>query len=368
MLNIKELISPAVAFIESIKQNEKVAIVHGHDSDSICSAAIIYKLIKKLVEKDSDLIISELNSVLTEKTFNKIKKLEPVYTIIVDIPNISVEILTNLRNISKVLMIDHHMPKGYVKIVYINPRIFDRESYLPATYLCYKIYEEFFDTKEILWIAGIGTLADFGMKNCLDLFNRIKGEDKELVDEFRPDDEILIDESLLGKLAQTIESGMAVKDVAGSVFSLKVLLESKDYKDVLKNKTLIGYFNLMEKEFKRIEGDFNKKKKMIGNVLLYEIKSKIKIKSSFASYMERSFDDKVIVIYQKEGTDFNVSLREGKNSNVDLDELAKESIRGIKNSSGGGHIRAAGCRVPITQFKKFVENLRIKMELESARR
>ncbi len=52
---------------------------------------------------------------------------------------------------------------------------------------------------------------------------------------------------------------------------------------------------------------------------------------------------------------------------IDLDELAKESIMDIKNSSGGGHPQAAGCRVPIKQFKKFVENMRLKMELESVR-
>jgi single-stranded DNA-specific DHH superfamily exonuclease len=367
MANVKETISPAIVFIETIKPKDKIAIVHGHDSDSICSAAIIYKLIKKLVKADTELVVSELNSILTEKTFSKIKKVNPKYTIIVDIPDISVEILTKLRNASKVLVIDHHMPKGYVKIAYVNPRIYDRESYLPATYLCYKIYEDFFDIKDILWIAGIGTLADMGMKNCLDLFDKIKATDNELVDDFKAVDETLIEKSLLGRLAQMIESSMAVKDVAGSIFSLKILLESKNYKDVLKNKTLLGYYKLLEKEFKKTEDDFNKNKKIIDSVLLYEIKSKLKIKSSFTSYIQKFFDDKVLVIYQKEEKYFNASLREGKNSEIDLDRLARESIRDIKDSRGGGHPQAAGCRVPISQFKRFVENLRLKMKLESAR-
>jgi len=367
MLNIKETISPAIGFIESIKPKDKIAIVHGHDSDSICSAAIIYKLIKKLLKADAELIVSELNSILTEKTFSKIKKMNPKHTIIVDIPDISVEILTKLRNASNVLVIDHHMPKGYVKIVYVNPRIYDRESYLPATYLCYKIYEDFFDIKDILWIAGIGTLADMGMKNCLDLFEKIKTVNNELVDDFKAVDETLIGKSLLGKLTQMIEGSMAVKDVAGSIFSLKILLESKNYKDVLKNRTLQEYYNLTEKEFKKTEDDFKKNKKIIDSILLYEIKSKLKIKSSFASYARRSFDDKVVVVYQREGKYFNASLREGKDLEIDLDRLAKEGVRDIKDSEGGGHIRAAGCRVPTSQFKRFVENLRLKMKLESAR-
>lgn len=365
MININELISPATSFIDSIKPKSKIAIVHGHDADSICSAAILYRLIKTEKKTKPILVVSELNSHLKESTLNKLKKIRPNYTIIVDIANIGVEIITKMRNFSKVMIVDHHIPKGYVKITYVNPRIFDRDSYLPATYVCYKIYEDFSSPKDVAWIAGIGTLGDMGLKNCLDLFNKIKSEYKELVDELEPNDEILIEKSLLGKLTQLIDSSMVVKDIAGAVFSLKILIESKKYKDVVNNKTLARNYKLVENEFKKIEKDFNKNKKIINSVLLYELKSKLKLKSAFSNYLERSFDDKIVAVYQKEKDYYSISLRKGKKMETDLDNLAREAVRGITNADGGGHPVAAGIRVPIKQFKKVIENIRLRMKLES---
>lgn len=366
-MNIKELILPAVNFIELIKPKDKVVIVHGHDADSICSAAILYKLIKGR-KNTPILVVSELNSQLKERTFNKIKQIKPSYTIVVDIANVGVEIITKMIKFSRVMIIDHHIPKGYVKITYINPRIFEKETYLPTTYICYKIYEKFFNPKEISWIAGIGCLGDMGLKNCLDLFNKIKIDYKKLVDDLEPNDEILIENSLLGKLTMMIESGMMVKNAIGASFTLKVLNGVKKYEDVMNNKTLTKYYKICKNEFEKIRLDFEKNKKIIDSILLYEIKSKIRLKSSFSTYVERKFDDKVIVIYQKDSEYYGISLRKGKNIKIDLDNLAKESIRGIKNADGGGHPDAAGIRVPIRQLKDVIENIRLKIKLESVKK
>ena len=364
-MDIKEVILPAKTFIESIKPREKVVIVHGHDNDSICSAAVLYKLFKNEFRTETKFLISELNSYFTGKTFLKLKKLKPAHTIIVDIGNIPVEIVTKMRGISRVLIVDHHTPKGYAKVSYVNPRIFDRESYLPASYLCYKIYEAFSDPKEVAWIAGIGTLADMGLENCQDLFEKIKTQYRELVDEIENKDDILMEKSLLGRLTKIVGSAMEVKDVAGAVFSLKVLTEAKKYKNVENHKTLTRYYKLVESEFKKIETDFNKNKKIIDSMILYEIKSKLKLKSAFANYLVRMFEDKILVVYQKEGGFFNISLRRGKEVNVDLDSLAREASFGIEEASGGGHPSAAGIRVSVKQIKSLMENLRLKMKLES---
>jgi len=367
-INMKELIAPAVSFIKSLKQKDRVVIVHGHDADSICSAAIIYKLIRNEKKITPIPQVSESNSHLKEETLGKIKKLKPTHVIIVDIANIGVDIITKMRNFSQVMIIDHHVPKGYAKIIYVNPRMFDREIYLPATYVCYKIYEEFSNPKEIVWIAGIGNLGDMGLKNCPDLFNKIKSEYKELVDDFEVKDEILIEKSLLGKLTQIIDSGMIVKEKSGSVFALKVLIDVKKYKDVMENKTLLNYYKLVKSEFEKTVKDFEKNKKIIDNVVLYEIKSPLKLKSGFASYVGKLFDDKIIAIYQKDGEKFSFSLRKGKNMTIDLDNFGKEVTRGIENADGGGHPNAAGMNVPLKHIKSLIENMRLKTNFGSEKR
>lgn len=365
---LEDTINPATSFLKTIKQKDKVAIIHGHDGDSICSAAIFHKLFEKLGVK-AELVISELNSSLLESSLKKIKIIKPTHIVIVDIPDVGVNILTELRNLSKVMIVDHHIPKGYVKIIYVNPRVYDRSVYLPATYLSYKIFEKFFDPKEISWIAGIGTLADMGMKNCEDLFEKIKKNYPELVGQNKPVDEELFDNSLLGKLAKVVESAEMVNNKEGSVFALGNLVKSKDYEEILENKKALSYFNLTEMEFKKTVGDFNKNKKTINDILVYGVKSKLKLKSPIATYLQRFFDDKILLIYQRENETISISLREGKKMKVDLAKLARESVRNIPKSSGGGHPQAAGIRMPAKYLKKFLDSLKeLKTELGSKER
>ena len=367
MMNLKEVVKPAVGFIKSLKAKDTIAIVHGHDCDSITSAAILFKLIKSLTKKGPELVISEQNSGVTEGTFTRLKRLKPTHTIIVDIPNIPVGIETKLRNITNVLIIDHHVPKGYAKITYVNPRIFDRDSYLPVAYLCFRIYDEMLGAKNIAWIAGIGTLSDMGMKNCQDLFDRIRKESRDLVDNLDNDDELLMEKSLLGKMTKTVDSCMVVKDIPGSVFALKVLIDSKGHNDVMKNATMKKYSKAVEDEFAKLQKDFEKNKKISEGMVAYEIKSAMRLKSAFANYLERNFQDSVVVVYQKEKMEYNFSLRRGRNVSIDLDSIAKEAVRGIEGANGGGHPAAAGLRVQISQFKPIFENLRLKIKLESTK-
>jgi single-stranded DNA-specific DHH superfamily exonuclease len=136
----------------------------------------------------------------------------------------------------------------------------------------------------------------------------------------------------------------------------------------MENKTLLNYYKLVKSEFEKTVKDFEKNKKIIDNVVLYEIKSPLKLKSGFASYVVRLFDDKIIAIYQKNGKNFSFSLRKGKNLNVDLDNFGKEVTRGIENADGGGHPNAAGMNVPMKHLKSLIENMRLKTGFSSAKR
>lgn len=355
---VEETIKPGINLIKSIKPKDNVIIVHGHDLDSLCSAALVFRLIKNLYKKDSRFIISQHNSMVDEETFKKLKAAKPEFVIILDIPEIRVDILTELRNLSKILVVDHHLPKGYVKVTYVNPRIYEREIYLPTTYLCYKFFEKFFNPKDIVWIAGIGTLADNGMKNCIDLFSKIKTVNKDLVDDLGPGDEILFEKSLLGRLTFLVESMRTVKGMVGSKFALERLVKTKNYETLLKDRELLRCFNLSEKEFKRVETDFHKNKKEINNFLLYEIKSKYNLKSQLASHLQKFFPDKILIVYQRTDNFLDLSLRRGKDIEIDLDQLAKDITKNIPDSVGGGHAVAAGCKIPVKYQKKLFDSLK----------
>ncbi len=360
---ISETLKPGLQFINIIKPKDRVAIIHGHDNDSICSAAIIYKLLKNMHGIESDLLVSDLNSEVTESVLVGIRRMKSKHVIIVDIGSVGVTILTELRKTAEILIIDHHMPKGYVKISYVNPRIHDKEAYIPATYLCYKLYENYLDVKGILWIAGIGTLSDMGLKNCNDLFEAIKKGEKELIGDNENVDEKLFDNALLGKLAKIFDSGRSVDGIDGAVVALKALLKSGTYQDALSGKNaeaekLLKFHIKSEKEFDRLVKDFEKRKKRVKNLVLYEVKSKLNMKSPLATFLSKLMKNEVLVIYQKSGKQIEVSFRRGLASKTDLAQLSARSVQGLPNSNGGGHIQAAGARFDRNYLSKFLRNLK----------
>ncbi|MBI2084193.1 MAG: DHH family phosphoesterase [Candidatus Aenigmarchaeota archaeon] len=364
---IEDTIKPGIQFINGIKPRDKVAIVYGHDNDTICSATIIYKLLKKLHGIESTLIVSELNSQVTESVLAGIRKSKSDHVIIVDIGTVGVEVLAELRKISDILIIDHHMPKGYVKVAYVNPRIYDKHAYIPATYLCYKLYENYSDAKDVSWIAGIGTLSDMGLKNCNDLFEGVKRDYGELVGNNRNIDEILFDKSLLGKLAKICDSGRVVGGIDGTVLALTALIKAKSYQEILdgrfdESRKLLEFHNLSEKEFNRLVNDFDKSRKQRKGIVVYEVKSKLNMKSPLATFLSRKMKNDVLVIYQKSGKYVDASFRRGGGSKVDLDELASKSVAGIPGSNSGGHIQAAGARFLVKYTNSWLKNLEKGLE------
>src|SRR3972149_10438232 len=102
-----EVIKPALGFLRNVRPKDKVAIIFGHDADTVCSAAIMYKLLKKRGAKPV-LVGSEENFTITKKTIAAVKKLKPSHIILVDIGDVSMQLMDELAKIGYVLNIDHH--------------------------------------------------------------------------------------------------------------------------------------------------------------------------------------------------------------------------------------------------------------------
>jgi ribosomal protein S17E len=263
--------------------------------------------------------------------------------------------MNDLVKIGKVLNIDHHIPKGYENIVYVNPRLHNKHAYIPVSYLCHKIYTKFSD--DMMWIAGIGVLGDHAVKNCLDLFQNIKRNYPELIGKAELIDEKLYENSLIGKLVRMVDSGRIVIGARGSLKTVEILINAKTFHDVLENKQLKKWNEISEKEFDRIIADFWKNRKILNNVMFYEIKSKYQFKSAVAGYLQQSFDDKILAVGQKEGIMLDVSLRRGMKVDTDLAELAMMVVGSIPGSSGGGHEAASAVRIPFNKKSRLLELL-----------
>jgi len=355
---MKGFIKSAIDFFKKV--NGEIAIVFGHDCDSIASASIIYKLSKKLGLKPK-LIVSLRNFEIDEKTEKKLQKFKNI--VVVDIGDTPEERINRLSESRNFLIIDHHLPKNY-KCAYVNPRIYNKNIYMPVSYISWLIYREFFKDDDILWIAAFGTLGDFGAKSNKDLFIILRKKYPQLIGNSKIEDRELFDKSLIGKIAKMIDSCRIFEGKKGVEYVTKLAANSKSYEDLLKDKRVRNIDKNLGKAFRNELKKVKKKKIEIGEYLVYEIKGRLNLKSSLASYLPKVYPNKIIFVAQKskEGY-YEVSVRRGINRRVNLAKLVEKISKNIK-AKGGGHPTAAGMRVDdLKELTEFLKNKKRRSRL-----
>lgn len=330
---------------------EEVGIAFGHDCDSIASAGIFSKLLKKL-EKKPRLFVAELNYSITEKDLEKMRGARVNSVVLLDLGDVPPELIAKATNFFPVLIVDHHLPKPY-KTYYVNPRIKDVKAYIPTSYLCWLIYKKFFENG-VDWIAGVGTLADFGVRGNEKLFREIKKMNPELV-RGRINQKNLFERSILGFLVKFLDSARIVNGKKGASYAARVLAKIENWNELVEDDKLFNWFNTSEKEIKEELKKLKKKSKVVGEVVFYLVESKLNLKSSIASYSKEIFPNKVVAIGQRFGNYYEISFRSKKK--IDLSSLVSRLTRIIPNSSGGGHPSAAALRIPAKSLNYFLEKL-----------
>jgi single-stranded DNA-specific DHH superfamily exonuclease len=360
---INKTIEPAMEFIKKIKSSDGVVIAHDDDADGVCSGAIIGKLLKKTAGVEANLLSTEWNISLSENIVKKILSLDAKYVIILDTVEIAQSLLDELTKCARILIIDHHTPDKYRGVVYCNPRVYDKNIYMPTTYICNKIYEAFTGSKELIWIGAMGVLGDHGVTKNLDLFEDLKKEFPELLGNNEIKDGVLFDNSKLGLLAKIIDGGRVVKENVGAEFVSKMLAGIESYQQLLlgstkETKIVLDWYEKVKKEFDLLLKDFEKNKKQIGKrIIFYDFKSDLKLKSSLATALSDKISDKILVIGQRVGDRYDISMRRGEGMDVNLRELIKHAIENIPNSRGGGHPEAVGGKIPKEYLQTFLKNL-----------
>jgi single-stranded DNA-specific DHH superfamily exonuclease len=352
-LPIRKIIEPAVAFFQKLQPKEQVTIVHAHDCDSICSAAILAKIceMKKVALK---FVVTEFNHKVSDSDIAQIEKAKARNIIITDLPVIPEEKL----NDKNVLVVDHHGPAKYKKFNYVNPLLHVKNVYLPTTYIALKIFENFSQDKHILWIAGIGVLADHGVKECLDLFKEIEKKFPELTSGAELTDENLFEESLLGKLTRMCDSVRIVFGKTGASRVVEKLVAAKHYNQILADPKMNECYRIVKTEFNKLIEDFEKNKKLVKhNILFYEISSQLKLGSSLAGYLQKFYPNKIIIVADTSGDFCNLHIRKGNKVKTNLKILVKKGIKNIPNSEGGGHPAAVGARFPKEFLNYFLQNI-----------
>lgn len=359
---VENTIKLAIKFLKGVKPSDKVIILHHNDPDGCCSAAIAYLLLKKSATVTARLITSSVDEyMVNDFLFEKLDD-GVTHLIVLDLPTFKARIVKKFKRVST-LVIDHHTPVNMNEVVYCNPRVLDRDVYMPVSYLLYHIYKKLVGRGvDVEWIAATGTLGDYDIEHCKDLFRKLKKHHPKLLGRFKINGETLYEKSLLGKIVKIIEAARIVAGDSGAGLATRVLISSEDYNLLLdgttsETKQLLSFFEKSEDELKRLGDDFKSNCRRFGKILFYEVVSPLGLKSTLATRVQKHYDAEVIVVVQKRGDVYKIGLRRGKKSTINLSSLIKSMISEIPNSSSGGHPQAAAGTIPALYMPVFLKVL-----------
>ena len=160
--------------------------------------------------------------------------------------------------------------------------------------------------------------------------------------------------SQIGKIARIF--AFALNDRTTNVIHmLKFLIKVKTPYEVLdenpKNKIMHYRFNEIDKRYRKL---MEKAKAEISEekILFFQYSSDLSISANLSNQLSYLFPDKVIVVMRILDMKVSISVR-GKN----IRGKVLKAIKGLEDSSGGGHENAVGAQIRVEDLEKFREKL-----------
>ncbi len=356
-----EKLEPAREYLENVKQNDRVVIVHHWDMDGISSSAIISKILEDLRGKPAEevTIPAQRSYHLTEEDHKLIEDADKL--IVLDF-NLEADELEELNKQLDVLVVDHHSFDRKPEVSFVNPRDENEDVYVPCSKICLDIASEYGLEDELRWIAGLGVIQDFGVDSCPELFEKLYEDHEQYLPKNLTQEE----------LAKNCEYGRY-----SSVLNIKPYRDSKHYAK-LAYEALMNSKNLLEleaqEEYRKVyevylemQDEFNDavedyeeereidRQKMI---IFFELESDFHITSSIATNMSTKTPEWIHLVIQRDENEINVSAR-CQSGRVDLGDLMQKALpegSHEKGAEAGGHKKAAGASMKPEYLEEFKEN------------
>ncbi len=355
-------------YIARINKTDKIAVYTGPDVDGLSSAAITSEAIKRIRGKPIDLFIYEESNRpgLTQSNALKISDCQINKLVVLDIsidnaPEETIKIMSNLDT----LVLDHHLTVRDLNnegILFVKPEYFSNvdPSRYPSSKMAYDLFGKIADLKDLDWISALGIMSD----SAYDTW----GEHVDKVAEkhgirYRKGEAWKSD---LGK-AVTVLNRALLYDSKNAPECLEALASSKSPRDLI-DSGIRRYKHEIDEEIMRLEEDFKMNRKLSedGKTMYYEFTSPFGVCSTLSTILGHNSmkpsDNLVVVQVKKDKCVINLRRNDKK---VNLASIARSAVDGLPDSSGGGHIPAAGAEVrseDLPELKRRIMELLSKAE------
>ncbi|PIN81900.1 hypothetical protein COV11_00565 [Candidatus Woesearchaeota archaeon CG10_big_fil_rev_8_21_14_0_10_30_7] len=353
----QELINKSITFLKNIKKSDRVAVIHHTDPDGISSGVLMCKLIERLRGKQPDLRHNQPGIIhgFTDETLELLKSDKINKVITTDIsPDENYENWKDVEEFAEILIVDHH-PLIYEetdRTIILKPQLFQKDI-LPVRYcaakLVYDLASYLVDMSDLDWIASIGIIGDVASPAWEDFldktfkkYNFVKGKDWF--------------DSILGKTASTMSCAECYDEsLIPKVFG--ILYRAKTPEEII-NSELKQFKEIIQEEIQYWIKNLNEKAEFYPEIetIYYKITPKHHVKSSISTNLGIKFPNKTIFIVSEENDLMLISARRG-DFKKSVNDILKKAIINIPDAQAGGHIPAAGARVPKQYYEVFKKRL-----------
>ncbi len=333
------------AIREHAKCKNPLFLMHD-DPDGLASFLLLYKYIRK-----GHGFLVKTNPVVDLKYVRKIEEYGPDKVFILDVAIVRQDFVDAVN--VPVVWIDHHDPIKLKNVFSYNPRIYEPDTYVPATYLCHKVVE----SKEDLWIAMVGCIGDWYFPDFAQEFSK---KYPDLLDPSVSNADDAMFKTKVGTLVRVFSFVIKGKS-ADALKCVKVLTRINSPYDILLQKTPEGKFlyqrfekynskyqKLLEEAVSRMESD---------NLCVFTYSAHTSFSSDLANELLYLHPLSFVIVGREKDDEVRMSVRSKK---IPVLPRLKKALEGI-DGYGGGHEYACGACVKKKDFQKFVEN--IKMQL-----
>jgi len=341
-------------FMQSIKFEDHVLLVHHRDTDGLCSALVVSKALEKLRGKPVDFVesaeYSDFSAIL-----EKARALKPKRIICVDLSiDQKKEIVRELESIAPLLLIDHHKLYNDLqsdRTVFIKAQMIsdlDGSKY-PASKLSFDLCSRIVDLSKEKWVACVGILGDMGYKQWKEFIDSTASELKLTLNDFE----------FLKSLVNAVETVAPQK-----FYELFEEFNSKTVNELLKSP-LGKYRKTLNESLTKWRADFKENAEFFPEVELYfyVFKPELELKSALIDSLSPELSDKNLIVVIDRGDPMLRFSARRQDFKVEMNSLLEEAVKGIDGADAGGHIPAAAGSIPREKLTVLKDNLiRILME------
>lgn len=322
-----------------IEKSHNPLIFFDDDPDGLVS----FLLIKKHFKKGKGVVVKG-KPMLDTSYLLSVSRYNPDLVIVLDKPIIEQEFVDKVH--VPIVWIDHHPVIEIKGVKYYNPRIRNEEDNRCISYWCYQL------TKENLWLATIGCVADYQIPNFIKKF---KKDYPDLLGDSNGQKEILFN-SKLGRLIRIISFSLKGEtlDVNRNIDTISRINNPRDILEGVGDaKFLVNKTEKIEKFYdKLLEQAINENKKEKIVVFIYP-SQRFSFSAELSNELLYRLPDRFIIVGREKDGEIKMSLRNPGDKRIKLPEIINKALMGLQGY-GGGHDFAAGACIRKSDFEQFI--------------